>query len=164
MTVRVVCPGSFDPITAGHLDIFERAAARFDEVIVAVVDNPNKRALFSIDERLAQVETETSHLDNVRADRFQGLLVDFCLANDVRLICKGLRAVSDFEYELQMAQMNQRIAGVETVFMSTSPEHSYLSSSLVKEVAKLGGSVDGTLPPRIQAALETKLGSGDGTG
>jgi len=164
MTVRVVCPGSFDPITAGHLDIFERAAARFDEVIVAVVDNPNKRALFSIDERLAQVETETSHLDNVRADRFQGLLVDFCLANDVRLICKGLRAVSDFEYELQMAQMNQRIAGVETVFMSTSPEHSYLSSSLVKEVAKLGGSVDGTLPPRIQAALEAKLGSGDGTG
>ena len=157
MTVRVVCPGSFDPITAGHLDIFERAAARFDEVIVAVVDNPNKRALFSIDERLAQVETETSHLDNVRADRFQGLLVDFCLANDVRLICKGLRAVSDFEYELQMAQMNQRIGGVETVFMSTSPEHSYLSSSLVKEVARLGGSIDGTMPDRVEMALRTRL-------
>jgi pantetheine-phosphate adenylyltransferase len=164
MTVRVVCPGSFDPITAGHLDIFERAAARFDEVIIAVVYNPNKRPLFSIDERLALIEAETSHLDNVRAERFQGLLVDFCLANDVRLICKGLRAVSDFEYELQMAQMNQRIAGVETIFMSTSPEHSYLSSSLVKEVAKLGGSVDGTLPPRVQAALQAKIAEADDEG
>jgi pantetheine-phosphate adenylyltransferase len=164
MTVRVVCPGSFDPVHVGHLDIFERAAARFDEVVIAVVANVNKRAMFTIEERLEMLETETSHLDNVRAERFSGLLVDFCRANDIRLICKGLRAVSDFEYERQMAQMNQRIGGVETVFMSTSPEHSYVSSSLLKEVAKLGGDIGGTLPRRVQAALEAKLRETNGTG
>ncbi len=159
MSVRVVCPGSFDPITMGHLDIIERAAERFDEVVVAVVDNPNKRGLFTIEERLALIEAETDHLANVRADHFRGLLVDFCHTNDIQLICKGLRAVSDFEYELQMAQMNRRIGGVETIFMSTSPEHSYLSSSLVKEVARLGGSVDGTIPVRVATALQAKLGT-----
>jgi len=164
MTVRVVCPGSFDPMTAGHLDIFERAAARFEEVVVAVVHNPNKRSLFSTEERLALIEAETAHLDNVRAEAFTGLLVDFCRDNDIGLICKGLRGVSDFEYELQMAQMNQRIAGVETIFLSTSPEHAYLSSSLVKEVAKLGGSIDGTLPDRVQTALERKLSDGEDAG
>jgi pantetheine-phosphate adenylyltransferase len=162
MTVRVVCPGSFDPVHAGHLDTFERAAARFDEVVIAVIANVNKRALFTIEERLELLEAETSHLTNVRAERFSGLLVDFCRDNDIRLICKGLRAVSDFEYELQMAQMNQRIGGVETVFLATSPEHSYLSSSLVKEVAKLGGDVAGTLSPRVQAALEAKLTAPEG--
>ena len=165
MTVRVVCPGSFDPMHVGHLDIFERAAARFDEVVVAVVHNPNKRSsLLSTEQRLELIEAETAHLDNVRVEAFTGLLVDFCLANDIGLICKGLRGVSDFEYELQMAQMNQRIAGVETVFLSTDPQHAYLSSSLVKEVAKLGGTIDGTLPPRVQAALESMLAEGRGAG
>ena len=164
MTVRVVCPGSFDPMTAGHLDIFERAAARFDEVVVAVVHNPNKRSMFSTEERLELIEAETSHLDNVRAEAFTGLLVDFCRDNDIGLICKGLRGISDFEYELQMAQMNQRIAGVETVFLSTSPEHAYISSSLVKEVAKLGGSIDGTLPDGVQAALERRLSDDEDAG
>lgn len=157
MTVRVVCPGSFDPITAGHLDIFERAAERFDEVVVAVVDNPNKRAMFSTEERLELIEAETPHLGNLRADSFSGLLVDFCRANGIQLICKGLRAVSDFEYELQMAQMNRRIADVETVFLATAPEHSHLSSSLIKEVARLGGPVGGTVSPRVEAALRAKL-------
>jgi len=164
MTVRVVCPGSFDPITMGHLDIIRRATKSFDEVVVAVVDNPNKQALFSIEERLDLIEGETADLPNVRAERFRGLLVDFCRERDIGVICKGLRAVSDFEYELQMAQMNQRIGGVETVFMSTSPEHSYLSSSLVKEVARLGGSVDGTIPDRVEKALRTKLGQAVGEG
>ncbi len=157
MTIRVVCPGSFDPITMGHLDIIHRAARSFDEVVVAVVDNPNKRPLFPIEERLDLIEGETADLPNVRAERFRGLLVDFCRDRDIGIICKGLRAVSDFEYELQMAQMNQRIGGVETVFMSTSPEHSYLSSSLVKEVARLGGSIDGTMPDRVEMALRTRL-------
>lgn len=164
MTVRVVCPGSFDPVHAGHLDIFERAAASFDEVVIAVVANVNKRSMFTIEERLEMLEAETSHLSNVRAERFSGLLVDFCRTNDIGIICKGLRGVGDLEYEQQMAKMNQRIAGVETVFLSTSPELSYLSSSLVKEVAKLGGDVDGTLPPRVQAALEARLQGGDDTG
>lgn len=158
MTIRVVCPGSFDPITMGHLDIIHRAARSFDEVVVAVVDNPNKRPLFPIEERLDLIEGETADLPNVRAERFRGLLVDFCRDRDIGIICKGLRAVSDFEYELQMAQMNQRIGGVETLFMSTSPEHSYLSSSLVKEVARYGGSIEGTVPPRVAAALHAKLG------
>ena len=157
MSVAVVCPGSFDPITMGHLDIIERSASSFDEVVVAVVDNPNKRAMFTIEERLELIGAETQALTNVRAEPFSGLLVDFCRERDITVICKGLRAVSDFEYELQMAQMNHRIGGVETVFMSTSPEHSYLSSSLVKEVARLGGSIDGTVPARVEAALRAKL-------
>ncbi len=157
MSVAVVCPGSFDPITMGHLDIIERSASSFDEVVVAVVDNPNKRAMFTIEERLELIDAETQALTNVRAEPFSGLLVDFCRDRDITVICKGLRAVSDFEYELQMAQMNQRIGGVETLFMSTSPQHSYLSSSLVKEVARLGGSIDGTVPARVEAALRAKL-------
>ena len=157
MSVAVVCPGSFDPITMGHLDIIERAASSFDEVVVAVVDNPNKRAMFTIEERLALIDGETEGLTNVRAEPFSGLLVDFCRERSITVICKGLRAVSDFEYELQMAQMNHRIGGIETVFMSTSPQHSYLSSSLVKEVARLGGSIDGTVPARVEAALRARL-------
>ncbi len=157
MNVAVVCPGSFDPITMGHLDIVERAASRFDRVVVAVLENPRKAALFSIEERLALIEGEVGHLDNVEVDRFEGLLVDFCNARGVGIVCKGLRAVSDFEYELQMAQMNRRIGDVETVFMSTSPEHSYLSSSLVKEVARYGGPLVGTVPQRVAEALEAKF-------
>jgi pantetheine-phosphate adenylyltransferase len=157
VSVAAVVPGSFDPITMGHLDIIERASARFDRVVVAVLENLRKQALFSVDERLELIGGVTAHLDNVELDRFQGLLVDFCHDRGVGIICKGLRAVSDFEYELQMAQMNRRIGSVETVFMSTSPEHSYLSSSLVKEVARFGGPLDGTVPPSVAEALRDRL-------
>ena len=157
MSVAAVCPGSFDPITLGHLDVVTRAATRFDQVLVAVLDNPRKQGLFDVDERVALIRAETSHLDNVEVTRFRGLLVDLCTERGIGIVCKGLRAVSDFEYELQMAQMNRRIAAVETVFLATAPEHSYLSSSLIKEVAKWGGSVGGTVSPRVEAALHAKL-------
>ncbi|MDP8960371.1 MAG: pantetheine-phosphate adenylyltransferase, partial [Actinomycetota bacterium] len=127
MAVSAVCPGSFDPITYGHLDIIERAASRFDEVVVAVLQNTAKRALFGLEDRVRLVVETTSHLDNVAVDTFEGLLVDFSKAHGIRVIVKGLRAVSDFEYELQMAQMNRRLGDVETLFMSTAPEWSYLS-------------------------------------
>lgn len=153
MTVHAVCPGSFDPITNGHLDIVERAAARFDVVTVAVVRNPSKQPLFTSDERMDLIRACTDHLDNVRVDNFQGLLVDFCREHGIGVICKGLRAVSDFEYELQMAQMNQRMGDVETMFLTTSPEFSYLSSSLVKEVARFGGPLDGTVPAVVEREL-----------
>ena len=156
MTVHAVCPGSFDPITNGHVDIVERAAARFDLVTVAVVRNPSKQPLFSSEERMELIRGCTSHLDNVRVDNFQGLLVDFCKQHDIGVICKGLRAVSDFEYELQMAQMNQRMGDVETMFLTTSPEWSYLSSSLVKEVARFGGPLDGTVPDVVEAELRAR--------
>lgn len=157
MTVRVVCPGSFDPMHAGHLDVFTRAAERFDEVVVAVVDNPNKQAMFDLDERLAFIKEQTAQLDNVRAAPFEGLLVDFCVANDISLICKGLRGVTDFEYELQMAHMNRQLAGVETIFLPSTPSSSHLSSSLIKEVARLGGTISGMLPEPIEAALLQRL-------
>jgi pantetheine-phosphate adenylyltransferase len=157
VSVAAVVPGSFDPVTMGHLDIIERASARFDRVVVAVLENPRKQATFSVEERLELLGGVTAHLDNVELDRFHGLLVDFCHHRGIGIICKGLRAVSDFEYELQMAQMNRRIGNVETVFMSTSPEHSYLSSSLVKEVARFGGPLDGTVPDEIAEALRDRL-------
>lgn len=154
----VVCPGSFDPVTNGHLDVIERAAARFERVVVAVVVNPSKQGLFTIPERLALLDEVTAHLDNVTSASFEGLLVDFCNDRDIGVVCKGLRAVSDFEYEVQMAQMNMQIGDVETVFMATSPEWSYLSSSLVKEVARLGGTVHGTVPEPVATALLGRLG------
>jgi pantetheine-phosphate adenylyltransferase len=157
VSVAAVCPGSFDPITNGHLDVIERAASRFDRLVVAVLENPRKAGLFSVDERLDLIRDTTAHLANVEVASFQGLLVDFCRSRDIDLICKGLRAVSDFEYELQMAQMNQRIGDVETVFLSTSPEWSYLSSSLVKEVARYGGAVSGTVPAIVEERLVAKL-------
>lgn len=160
MAISAVCPGSFDPITYGHLDIIERAAARFDEVVVAVLQNTAKRALFSLEDRVRLIEETTSHLDNVTVDTFEGLLVDFSKAHGIRVIVKGLRAVSDFEYELQMAQMNRRLGDVETLFMPTAPEWSYLSSSLVKEVASLGGSVEGVVPPQVAAALKERYAEG----
>lgn len=157
MSVAVVCPGSFDPVTYGHLDVIQRAAARFDEVVVAVLVNPGKQGMFRVDERIALLEAELDGLANVRVDRFEGLLVEFCTARGIGLVCKGLRAVSDFEYELQMAQMNMAIGDVETVFLTTSPEHSYLSSSLVKEVAHFGGRIDHAVPPRVAEAVRAKL-------
>ena len=162
MTVSAVCPGSFDPITMGHLDIIERAAVAFDQLVVAVVGNPSKDPVFTLDERMDLIHGTVGHHDNIVVERFQGLLVDFCRERGIGIIVKGLRAVSDFEYELQMAQMNQRMSGVETLFMSTSPEYSYLSSSLVKEVARLGGPLVGTVPPLIEVKLRERLAVGGG--
>ncbi|MDP9021920.1 MAG: pantetheine-phosphate adenylyltransferase [Actinomycetota bacterium] len=158
MSNSAVCPGSFDPVTYGHLDIIERIASRFDEVVVAVLQNPTKQPLFDVGDRVRLIEETTAHLGNVQVTSFAGLLVHFCQERGIGVIVKGLRAVSDFEYELQMAQMNQRLGDVETLFMSTSPDWSYLSSSLVKEVVRLGGSVQGLVPPQVAAALAEEFG------
>jgi pantetheine-phosphate adenylyltransferase len=152
-----VCPGSFDPVTNGHLDVFARAAAMADEVVVAVLINHTKAGLFTIDERIEMLREVVSPFPNVRVDSFHGLLVDYCNVHGVTAIVKGLRAVSDFDYELQMAQMNYRLAGVETVFITTNPLYSFLSSSLVKEVAKFGGDVDGLVPDTVLMRLRDKL-------
>ncbi|MCG5433718.1 pantetheine-phosphate adenylyltransferase [Mycobacterium sp. MYCO198283] len=152
-----VCPGSFDPVTLGHLDVVERAAAQFDEVIVAVLVNPNKRGMFGTDERLALIEECTAHLPNVRAEAGQGLVVDFVRARGHSAIVKGLRSSTDFEYELQMAQMNSHIAGVDTFFVATDPRFAFVSSSLAKEVAALGGDVSELLPEPVNRALRRKL-------
>ncbi|MGB4325739.1 MAG: pantetheine-phosphate adenylyltransferase [Candidatus Nanopelagicales bacterium] len=154
-----VCPGSFDPVTNGHFDVFERASKMADQVIVAVLINRTKSSLFSVEERIEILTQVTAPLGNVRVDSFYGLLVDYCQKNDVNAIVKGLRAVSDFDYELQMAQMNFRLAGVETCFISTNPLYSYLSSSLVKEVATHGGDVKGLVPDLVLKRLEDKLSS-----
>lgn len=158
MSVAVVCPGSFDPITLGHLDVFERVARRFDRVVVAVLGNPRKEGMFSVEERMALIAAETDHLENLEIDRFEGLLVDFCADRDIGIVCKGLRGVGDFEYEQQMAQMNQHIGDVETLFVSSSPAHGHLSSSLVKEIARAGGRLDGLVPDRVAAALRDRVG------
>ncbi|MBV9592367.1 MAG: pantetheine-phosphate adenylyltransferase [Actinobacteria bacterium] len=150
---RAVCPGSFDPVTNGHLDIIGRAAGLYDELVVAVFINPTKSSLFSVQERLDLLAEVTADYDNIRTDTFQGLVVDYCRANEIPVIVKGLRAVSDFDYELQMAQMNHRLAGVDTLFMPTNPEYSFLASSLVKEVARWGGDVSALVPPPVLKRL-----------
>ncbi len=152
-----VCPGSFDPVTNGHLDVFARASKMADHVIVAVLINRTKSSLFSVDERIEMLTEVTAPLGNVKVDSFYGLLVDYCQEHGVNAIVKGLRAVSDFDYELQMAQMNFRLAGVETCFISTNPLYSYLSSSLVKEVATHGGDVTGLVPDAVLKRLESKI-------
>ncbi|SDP48096.1 Phosphopantetheine adenylyltransferase [Actinopolyspora xinjiangensis] len=154
---RAVCPGSYDPVTNGHLDIIERAAGLFDEVTVAVLVNKSKKSLFDVDERIEMLREVTKPWPNVVVDSWHGLLVDYCRANGIGAIVKGLRAVSDFDYELQMAQMNQRLSGVETLFMSTNPLYSFLASSLVKEVATYGGDVSNLLPPKIEQRLLDRL-------
>ncbi len=154
---RVVCPGSFDPVTNGHLDIIGRASGLYDEVIVAVLINVTKRSLFTVDERVEVLGEVTAHYGNVKIDRFHGLLVDFCAANGIMAVIKGLRAVSDFEYEMQMAQMNYRMAKVETLFMTTNPLYSFLSSSLVKEIARYGGDVGGLVPDAVLSRLRARL-------
>ena len=154
---KAVCPGSFDPVTNGHLDVFARAAALADEVIVAVLVNRQKSGLFSVDERMEILREVVAPYPNVRVDAFDGLLVDYCRDHGVPAIVKGLRAVSDFDYELQMAQMNYRLAGVETLFVSTNPLYSYLSSSLVKEVATYGGDVTGLVPEAVLRRLTERL-------
>ncbi len=143
---RAVCPGSFDPVTLGHLDIIGRASALYDEVVVAVGMNAAKKRMFTFEERTAMLTEATVQYPNVVVDSFDGLIVDFCRARGVQVIVKGLRAISDFDYELQMAQMNHGLAGVETMFMTTNPLYSFLSSSLVKEVATYGGDVSSLVP------------------
>jgi pantetheine-phosphate adenylyltransferase len=155
--IRVVCPGSFDPVTNGHLDIISRAARLYDEVIVAVLRNPSKSSLFTADERVEMLSEVTKDLPNVRVAQFKGLTVDFCRANEVSAIVKGLRAVSDFDYEMQMAQMNYNQAGVETLFMTTNPLYAFLSSSLVKDFARFGGDVSGLAPEPVLLRLTERF-------
>lgn len=157
MSVAAVCPGSYDPITLGHLDVIERVASCFDRVVVAVVSNPNKQGLFTLDERLSLIAEVTGHLDNVAIDQFSGLLVDYCVNTGVRTVVKGVRGIGDIEYEQQMAAMNRQVGGVETLLMPTAAAYAHVSSSLVKEVARLGGSVEGTVPPPVAQALATRL-------
>lgn len=154
---RVVCPGSFDPITNGHLDIIGRAARLYDEVTVAILINVEKSSLFTVDERVDILNTVTRQYDNVRVEKFHGLLVDFCRSNNIPAIVKGIRVVSDFDYELQMAQLNYRLSGVETLFMPTNPEYSFLSSSRVKEIARYGGDVSGLVPDLVHKLLVERL-------
>lgn len=156
---RAVCPGSFDPITFGHLDIIERASKQFDEVIVAVFANRKKEGLFSVEERLELIAANVSQYGNVKVDSGSGLLVDYCKAKDVDVIVKGLRAVTDFDYELQMAQVHNQASGVETMFMATSPTHSFLSSSIVKELAHYGGDISSMVPANVNAALQARAAS-----
>src|SRR6201991_3444361 len=151
-----VCPGSFDPITLDHVDIFERAAAQFDEVVVAVLVNPNKQGMFSLDERIAMIQESTTHLSNRRVESGEGLVVDFVKSRGLTAIVKGLRTGTDFEYELLMAQMNKHIAGVDTFFVATTPKYSFVSSSLAKEVASMGGDVSALLPEPVNARLRAK--------
>jgi pantetheine-phosphate adenylyltransferase len=154
---RAVCPGSFDPITNGHLDIIERASKLFDEVIVVVGVNNSKNRLFEPDERVEMIREATADLPNVSVDVFRGLLVEFCRARGIQAIVKGLRAVSDFDYELQMGQMNRSLAEVDTLFMPADPHYSFLSSSLVKEVATYGGDVSGLVPESVLRRLRERL-------
>ena len=155
---KALIPGSFDPVTFGHLDVIERTARLFDSVLVAAVGNPGKAPpLFSLDERQAMLAEVTAHLGNVEIGAFEGLLVDFALAHGVEAIVKGLRAVSDFDFELQMAQVNERMSGIATVFFPTAPEHSFLSSSLVREVARFGGDVSAMVPVPIAQRLKERF-------
>jgi pantetheine-phosphate adenylyltransferase len=154
---RCVCPGSFDPVTNGHLDVLARASRLYDEVTAAVLVNPGKSGLFEVPERIEMLREVTAELGNVRVDSFEGLLVDYCRERGIPVVVKGLRAVSDFDYELQMAQMNHRLTGLETFFVATNPEYSFLSSSLVKEVARWGGDVGGLVPDAVLARLRGRI-------
>ncbi|MFM7356268.1 MAG: pantetheine-phosphate adenylyltransferase [Actinomycetota bacterium] len=153
---KAVCPGSFDPITNGHLDVIERASHLFDEVVIAVLVNHSKSSLFTIEERIVLARDCVKHLPNVKVDMWSGLLVDYCRENKVDAIVKGLRAVSDFDYELQMAQMNLQLKGVDTLLMATKPAYSFLSSSLVREIARYGGDVSNLVPAGVLSELTRK--------
>jgi pantetheine-phosphate adenylyltransferase len=158
---RAVCPGSFDPITNGHLVVIERASKIFDQLVVAVSGSPSnlsKRGLFTLEERIELITEVTPHLNNIEVVSFEGLLVNLCREQGADCVVKGIRAVSDFDYEMQMAQMNARM-GIETVFLPTAPEFSYLSSSLMKEVVTLGGDINGLVPPVVEVRLKEKLGT-----
>ena len=161
MGVTALCPGTFDPVTNGHLDIIERAGRHFETLVAAVLENPAKEPLFTLDERVAILKEAVSGLPNVEVDSFSGLLVDFARARDAEVVVKGLRAVSDFEYELQMAHMNRHLTGVETFFVMSDPAWSYVSSSLIKDVASHGGDVSGLLPDFARDRLLEQLGRAD---
>ena len=153
-----IYPGSFDPITNGHLDIIERASRICDKVIVAVLKNTNKNPMFTLEERVALIEEVVAPFGNVTVECFSGLLVDYAKQHNANVIIKGLRAVSDFEYEFQMALMNRKLSpDVETIFLMTSSKNSYLSSSIVKEVAKFGGCIEGLVPQNIKEAILKKI-------
>lgn len=158
MGLVAICPGTFDPVTNGHVDIIQRAARNFDAVVVAVLENPDKQPLFAAEERVAMLKDAVADLDRVTVESFTGLLVDFVRSKGpTAVVVKGLRAVSDFDFEFQMAQMNTRMAGVETLFVATNPQWSYLSSSLIKQVVRFGGDVTGLVPPFVQDRLDEKL-------
>ncbi|MGB9813465.1 MAG: pantetheine-phosphate adenylyltransferase [Thermovenabulum sp.] len=153
-----IYPGSFDPITNGHIDVIERSLKLFDRIIVAVLKNPNKKPLFSVEERVEMIKEATKHINNVEVESFSGLLVDFAKIKNAKIIIKGLRAVSDFEYEFQMALMNKKLdKDIETVFIMTNTRYSFLSSSVVKEVASFGGCVKDLVPPHVEKKLKEKF-------
>jgi pantetheine-phosphate adenylyltransferase len=160
MGLSALCPGTFDPVTNGHIDIIQRATGCFDQVVVAVLENPGKQPLFSVEERVSMLKEAVGDLSGVEVSSFSGLLVDYAKARGIKIIVKGIRAVTDYDFELQMAQMNHRMSGVETFFMPTSPQWSYLSSSLTKEVVRFGGDVSGLVPAFVRERLEDKLGPG----
>lgn len=161
--MKAVCPGSFDPVTMGHLDIFRRAAQHFDEVVVLVTGNPNKRSgLFTIDERMDLIREVTADVPNISVDTWGGLLVDYTTEHGISALVKGLRTALDYEYELPMAQMNRRLSGIDTFFLLTDEKYGYISSSLSKEVAKYGGDVSGLLPDAVVSAVEEKYRGSEG--
>jgi pantetheine-phosphate adenylyltransferase len=157
---RAVCPGSFDPVTNGHVDVINRASALYDELVVAVLVNPGKAGFFPVEERMELLRESVAHLPNVTVDSFSGLLVDYCGTHEIPVIVKGLRAVSDFEYELQMAQMNRELAAIETLFVPTAPQVGHLSSSLVKQVATFGGDVSRLVPKVVNDRLRERAARG----
>ena len=160
MGLVALCPGTFDPVTNGHLDIIQRAARCFDRVVVAVLENPGKEPLFGVDERVAMLRESVSGMEQVAVDSFSGLLVDYARARGIATVVKGLRGEGDLDSELKMAQMNHHLGGVETFFLATSPPWSFISSSLIKEVVRFGGDVSGLVPPFVRDRLEEKLTSG----
>ena len=151
-----VCPGSFDPVTLGHVDIFERAAAQFDELVVAVMVNPNKSGMFTLDERIRLIEESTTHLPNLRVESGQGLIVDFVRERGLTAVVKGLRTGTDFEYELQMAQMNNAISGVHTLFIPSASSRSFLASKLIRDIARFGGDIDSFVPEPVAKRINAK--------
>ena len=162
MGLTALCPGTFDPVTNGHLDIIERASQTFETVVVAVLENPAKQPVFTIEERVEMLEKACASMSGVEVAAFRGLLVDFARRRGDAVIVKGLRAVSDYEFEIQMAQMNHRLADVETLFMPTNPSWSFLSSSLVKEVARFGGDVEGLVPDEVRTQLLERVATPEG--
>jgi pantetheine-phosphate adenylyltransferase len=156
--VKAIYPGSFDPLTNGHLDLIERGSKIFDELVIAILRNSEKSPLFSVEERMEMLKDTTNHLENVSVDTFEGLLVDYVAKQDAHVVLRGIRAISDYEYELQMALMNRNLSpNIETVFMMPADTYSYLSSRLVKEVFQLGGSVRGLVPEMVEERLREKV-------
>jgi pantetheine-phosphate adenylyltransferase len=160
MGLPALCPGTFDPVTNGHLDIIQRASRSFDSVVVAILENPAKAPVFGLEERISMLKEAVADLEHVQVESFSGLLVDYARDRGIRVIVKGLRAVTDFDFELQMAQMNRKMTGIETFFVPTSPQWSYLSSSLIKEVVRFGGDVSGLVPDFVRDRLGEVLGPG----